>query len=74
MVMSLPSMVMSPFFFIVIDAEPVFSTISSPAETESFLPTSRLSFSPIFVDRSLPTDVVSPPSIETLSSPLTEIV
>src|SRR5262249_31448268 len=41
MVICLPSIVMSPFFFIVIVAEPVFSTISSPAVIAIFLPTFR---------------------------------
>ena len=37
MVICLPSIVMSPFFFIVIVAEPVFSTISSPADDRDLL-------------------------------------
>ena len=53
MVICLPSMVISPFFFIVIVADPVFSTISSPALIAIFLPTSSVSFSPTLVERSL---------------------
>ena len=57
MVICLPSIVISPFFFIVIDAEPVFSTISSPAVIVIVLPTSSVSFSPTLVERSLPTEI-----------------
>ena len=64
MVICLPSIVISPFFFIVIVAEPVFSTISSPAVIAIFLPTSSVSFSPTLVERSLPTDVVSLPATD----------
>jgi hypothetical protein len=59
MVICLPSIVMSPFFCMVIVAEPVFSTISSPAEIAIVLPTSSVSLSPTLVERSLPIDVVS---------------
>ena len=41
MVICLPSIVISPFFCMVIVAESVFSTISSPAEITIFLPTSK---------------------------------
>ena len=62
MVICLPSIVISPFFFIVIVAEPVFITISSPAEIMIFLPTFSVSLSPMLAERSLPIDVVSFPS------------